>query len=109
MILEREETTGSQVQKKSKRKALVKFVRTNKTFVLLTGKKQLKLTTGQKKEIASLAATMPLDERIDFYMANFESIFINLYPDDIGYFSLVPGSEKEFAELERDFQKIHGS
>ncbi|MHA1449678.1 MAG: hypothetical protein ACTSP4_09695 [Candidatus Hodarchaeales archaeon] len=106
--MERDETTGSQLQKRSKRKALVKFVRTNKTFVLLTGKKQLKLSLGQKKDIAELSATMPLDERIDFYMANFESIFVNLFPDDIGYFSLVPDNDKDFAKVERDFQKISG-
>ncbi|MFW9996195.1 MAG: hypothetical protein ACFFD4_29405 [Candidatus Odinarchaeota archaeon] len=103
----REEIKEQTTSEKSKRRQLAEFIKTNRTFVLVTGKKKLKMV--QKKKLVELTGTMPLDERIDFFMSNFESIFVNLYPDDVGYFIYAPGSDEEYKALERDLQRIYGS
>ena len=49
---------------------------------------------------------MTVDERISYYFDNFESIFVSLYPDDVGYFSFVPKNEKEWSDVENTFTKL---
>ncbi|MHA2298297.1 MAG: hypothetical protein ACXAEU_18545 [Candidatus Hodarchaeales archaeon] len=104
-----EDINDQTTSEKSKRKQISKFIKTNRTFVLLTGKKKAKLSSRQKKKLVVLARTMPLDERIDFFMSNFESVFVNMFPDDVGYFAFAPGSKKGFELLERDLQRIYGA
>ena len=47
-----------------------------------------------------------LQERLQFYFDNFESIFVSIFPEDVGFFSFVPSNEEEWDDLEEDLTRV---
>jgi hypothetical protein len=99
---EREKT-----KEEKKKTAPKEFLKTHRLFVLeQDGKLDVDLIDQEKDQFLELLLAMPLDERVSFYFQNFESIFVSLYSDDVGYFSFVPWSNEEWEQLEEDLTKL---
>jgi hypothetical protein len=96
-------------QQKSKLKKEVskEFLTTNELFVLEKDSKfQIKSDSKQDELFLQLFNAMTVEERITYYFDNFESIFVSLTPDDVGYFSFVPKNENEWQNLESNLTKL---
>lgn len=94
-------------KRKVKREVSKEFLETNESFVLQKDDKfEIKADTKEHEIFLQLFNAMSVEERISYYFDNFESIFVALYPDDVGYFSFVPSSDAEYSELENNFTKL---
>lgn len=83
------------------------FKQTNRQFVLMRGEKiDVKVIKPSQQSLMSLLRSMPLEERIHFYMDNFESIFVSIFPEDIGYFAFAPDSAEEWENLDENLTRI---
>ena len=92
---------------KVKREVSKEFLETNELFVLQQDSRfELKIDTKEHEIFLQLFNAMSVEERISYYFDNFESIFVSLYPDDVGYFSFVPKNEKEWSDVENTFTKL---
>ena len=92
-------STSRQSQKNIR---LKEFVQTNKQFVLMRGE----TIQTQEESLLEILKAMPLDERIQFYFDNFESIFVSIFPEDVGYFIFVPSTQDEWDILEENLTRI---
>ncbi len=88
-----------------KRRSLVQqkvqsFLKTTKTFVLI--RRKTEKSTAAEEEIIPAIEELSMEDRIVLYFTNFSSIFVNIYPDDLGTFQFAPGIDEEevFDELE---------
>ena len=81
------------------------FIRTNRQFVILRSEEKIELKRATQQELLTLLKTMPLDERLQFYFDNFESIFVSIFPEDIGNFAFVPDSSESWDELEENLTR----
>lgn len=95
-------------QKNKQRRELSKeFRETNELFVLQKDPRfELKADTKEHELFMQLFSAMTVEERISYYFDNFESIFVSLYPDDVGYFSFVPSTEPEWNDVEKNLTKL---
>lgn len=94
--------------KRRTRMAPREFVQTNERFVLERSKVDRSVEE-QRESLLQLLLAMPVEERIQFFFDNFESIFTSMFPDDVGYFAWVPSSEEEWEDLEVDLSKGNSS
>ena len=86
------------------------FKQTNKQFVLVRGETiDVKLIRPSQQSLLTLLKTMPVDERIQFYMENFESIFVSIFPEDVGYFIFAPDSAEDWYNLDRNLTRLDGA
>ena len=100
------------MEKKNKdtKLGLKAFKITNKQFVLMRGEKiDLKIVKPSQQELLALLRSMPIDERIQFYMDNFESIFVSLFPEDVGYFIFAPENETEWDQVDENLTRLGSS
>ena len=83
------------------------FLETTDMFVLETDP-QFEIKGEEEKEelFLQLFQAMDVDDRINFYFDNFESIFVSIFPDDVGFFQFVPRNEKEWNSLESNITKL---
>lgn len=99
-------------KQKNKQKGLIRevskeFLVTNEQFVLQQDSRfELKTDTKEHELFIQLFSAMSVEERISYFFDNFESIFVSLYPDDIGYFSFVPKNEGEWKDVEKNLTKL---
>jgi hypothetical protein len=99
----------NQTRKETKEK-LKTFRQTNKQFVLMRGETvDVKVIKPSQQSLMTLLRSMPIEERIHFYMDNFESIFVSIYPEDVGYFIFAPDSAEEWDNLDENLTRIGGS
>ena len=92
---------------KLKREVSKEFLETNELFVLQKDSRfEIKTDTKEHDMFLQLFNAMSIDERITYYFDNFESIFVSLYPDDVGYFSFVPKNEQEWKDVENGLTKL---
>lgn len=92
----------SSIKQSQKNIRLKEFIQTNKQFVLMRGETK----QAQEESILEILKAMPLDERIQFYFDNFESIFVSIFPEDVGYFIFVPSTQEEWEALEENLTRI---
>ncbi|OLS28088.1 MAG: hypothetical protein HeimC3_00480 [Candidatus Heimdallarchaeota archaeon LC_3] len=86
------------------------FKQTNKQFVLVRGETiDVKLIRPSQQSLLTLLKTMPVDERIQFYMENFESIFVSIFPEDVGYFIFAPDSAEDWDNLDENLTRLGGA
>lgn len=97
-----------QKQKSKIKKELSKeFLETNELFVLQKDSRfEIQADTVEHELFLQLFNAMSVEERIAYFFDNFESIFVSLYPDDVGYFSFVPKNESEWKDVENNFTKL---
>ena len=97
-----------QKQKSKLKKEISKeFLETNELFVLQKDSRfEIKSDTKEHEIFVQLFNAMSVEERISYYFDNFESIFVSLYPDDVGYFTFVPKNEGEWKDVENNFTKL---
>ena len=94
-------------KKKLKKEVSKEFLETNELFVLQKDPRfELKVDTEEHELFLQLFGAMSVEERISYYFDNFESIFVSLYPDDVGYFSFVPQDEGEWKDVENNLTKL---
>lgn len=95
-------------KQKQKKEIAKEFMQTTDTFVLEKGESIFEIKGEKEKEelFLQLFQAMDVQERINFYFENFESIFASIYPDDVGYFQFVPSNKKEWNELEDDLTRV---
>ena len=92
---------------KLKREVSKEFLETNELFVLQQDSRfELKTNTKEHELFLQLFSAMSVEERISYFFDNFESIFVSLYPDDVGYFSFVPKNEGEWKDVEHNLTKL---
>ena len=95
--------------KKSTTQRIKDFRQTNKQFVLVRGESvDAKLIRPSQQSLLTLLKTMPVDERIQFYMENFESIFVSIFPEDVGYFIFAPDSAEDWDNLDENLTRLGG-
>jgi hypothetical protein len=96
---------------KQKKEKIKEFLDTTERFVLETDstfKKFLIQGDKEKEELfLQLFQAMDIDERISFYFDNYESIFVSLFPDDVGFFQFVPSNKSEWDTLEKNITKLN--
>ena len=101
----------SEKRKVKQKKEIKEFLETTERFVLETDSTFEKfLLQGDKEReelFLQLFQAMDVDDRISFYFDNYESIFVSLFPDDVGYFQLVPSNKTEWDSLEKDITKLN--
>ena len=97
-----------QKQKSKLKKEISKeFLETNELFVLQKDSRfEIKTDTKEHELFLQLFNAMSVEERISYYFDNFESIFVSIYPDDVGYFAFVPKNETEWKDVENNFTKL---
>ena len=94
-------------RKQLKKEVSREFTKTNELFVLQKDPRfEIKADTKEHEVFLQLFNAMSVEERISYYFDNFESIFVSLYPDDVGYFSFVPKDEGEWKDVENNLTKL---
>ena len=94
-------------RKQLKKEVSKEFLKTNELFVLQKDPRfEIKADTKEHEVFLQLFSAMSVEERISYYFDNFESIFVSLYPDDVGYFSFVPKDEAEWKDVEHNLTKL---
>ena len=92
---------------KLKREVSKEFLETNELFVLQQDSRfELKTDTKEHELFLQLFNAMNVEERISYFFDNFESIFVSLYPDDVGYFYFVNSNEGEWKAMENNLTKL---
>ena len=93
---------------KLRKKVPKEFLETNELFILEKENKfDIKSQSEEHQFFLQLFHAMSVEERITYFFDNFESIFVSLYPDDVGYFSFVPKTEGEWEDLENNLTKMN--
>ena len=95
-------------KQRQKKEAPKEFLETTDMFVLETNQKfQISGDAEREELFLQLFQAMDIDERITFYFDNYESIFVSLFPDDVGYFQFVPSNKAEWDSLEKNITKLN--
>ena len=94
-------------RQKQKREISREFLETNEQFVLQKDSRfEIKADTKEHELFLQLFSAMSVEERIAYFFDNFESIFVSIYPDDVGYFAFVPKNEGEWKDVDNNFTKL---